>query len=50
LAERKKPESVSITATLKSGTSAILKDTFGVSSNTCTSSEGKGASASPYYG
>jgi hypothetical protein len=40
--------SVSLTATLKSGSSAILKDTFGFSSNTCTSSEVKGASASPF--
>ena len=45
-----KNSSVSIVATLKSGTSALLKDTAGISSNTCTGSEVKGATASPFTG
>ena len=42
--------SVTIAASLKSGTSALLKDTFGFSINTCTSSTVTGATASPFSG
>ena len=45
-----KNSSVSLVSTLKSGTSAVLKDTAGFSSNTCTGSEVKGSTASPYTG
>jgi hypothetical protein len=45
-----KNESVSITATLKAGTSMILKDEFGTTTETCTSSEMKGSTTSPYTG
>ena len=41
-----KSTSTTISASLKSGTSAILKDTFGVSSNTCTSSTVSGTTSS----
>jgi hypothetical protein len=43
-------KSVSITATLKSGTSAILKDEFGTTTDTCTSSEVKGATEGTFTG
>jgi hypothetical protein len=42
--------SVSPILTLKSGTSMIIKDTFGVSFNTCTASELKASTASPFTG
>jgi hypothetical protein len=38
-----KNESITIVASIKLGTSAILKDTFGVSSNTCTESNVHGS-------
>jgi len=38
--------SVTITASLKAGTSAILKDTAGISSNTCTASHVHGSTTS----
>jgi hypothetical protein len=41
---------VTLTSTLKSGTSAILKDEFGTTTDTCTTSEVKGATASPFTG
>jgi hypothetical protein len=39
--------STAISASLKAGTSAILKDTFGFSSNTCTVSSVAGTTSSP---
>ena len=39
---------VTISASLKSGTSLILKDTFGISTKTCTTSSLHGSSASPF--
>jgi hypothetical protein len=45
-----KNQSVSITATLKSGTSMILKDEFGTTTETCTGSEMKGSTTSPFTG
>jgi len=45
-----KNESVTITATLASGTSAILKDTSGFSQNTCTTSEVKGSTEGSFSG
>jgi len=39
---------VTIKASLKSGTSAILKDTAGISSNTCTASSVEGKSEAPF--
>jgi hypothetical protein len=45
-----KNESVTITASLKAGTSAILTDTFGFSSNTCTESHVHGSTTSADIG
>jgi len=45
-----KTESVNLTATLKSGTSAITRDTSGLAANTCAASEVKGATSSPFTG
>jgi len=42
--------SFTITTSLKAGTSAILKDTAGISSNTCTASSGSGTTSSPFTG
>jgi hypothetical protein len=42
--------SVSITATLASGTSALLKDEFGTTTDTCTTSEVKGATEGTFTG
>jgi hypothetical protein len=41
-----KNESITITASLKTGTSATLRDTFGFSSNTCTKSHVHGSTTS----
>ncbi len=41
---------VSIEATLASGASTILTDTFGVPANTCTTSTLKGSTSSPFSG
>lgn len=46
----KQNQSVLIETSLKSGTSAILKDTFGFSSNTCTEGGGTGNTQSPFTG
>ena len=43
-------KSVSITATLKSGTSALLVDSAGSTTDTCTSSEVKGATETTFTG
>lgn len=45
-----KSESVTIAASLKSGTSALLKDTLGITANTCTESTAEGKTSSPYTG
>jgi hypothetical protein len=42
--------SVSISATLKAGTSAALRDTLGLLANTCTTSEVAGSTESPFSG
>jgi hypothetical protein len=42
--------SVLIKSSLKAGTSAVLRDTFGVSQNTCTVSEVEGDTNSPFTG
>jgi hypothetical protein len=43
-------KSVTIESTLASGTSAILKDEFGTTTDTCTSSTVKGSTVSPFTG
>jgi hypothetical protein len=43
-------KSVSLVSTIKSGTSAVLRDTSGFSANTCTTSEVSGSTASPFSG
>jgi hypothetical protein len=45
-----KNSSVTIEASLKSGTSAILKDEFGTTTDTCTVSTVKGSTVSPFTG
>jgi hypothetical protein len=45
-----KNQSVTILASLKAGTSLILKDTFGISIKTCTTSSLHGATSSPFTG
>jgi hypothetical protein len=42
--------SVAIEATIKAGTSAVLRDTAGFSQNTCTTSVVSGNTSSPYTG
>lgn len=45
-----KNEAVTIVGSLASGTSMILKDTFGISQNTCTLFEIEGTAVSPFTG
>jgi hypothetical protein len=45
-----KNESITIKSSLKTGTSATLRDTFGFSSNTCTSSSVEGATENSFTG